>query len=78
MQKTIMKNSDIWSLGWVIYELSALRPPFIADNQLALAMKIKSGKVDDLPEQYSHDLQKNNKNDVEIRARWETINWTTS
>lgn len=53
-----MKNSDIWSLGCVIYELSALRPPFTAENQLALAMKIKSGKIEDLPEQYSQDLQK--------------------
>lgn len=58
MRRIIMKNSDIWSLGWVIYELSALRPPFTAENQLSLAMKIKSGKIEDLPEQYSHDLQK--------------------
>lgn len=51
-------RSDVWSLGCVIYEIAALRPPFTADNQLALAMKIKSGKIEDLPEQYSSDLQK--------------------
>jgi len=51
-------KSDIWSLGCVIYEIAALRPPFTADNQLALAMKIKSGKIEPLPEQYSVDLNK--------------------
>lgn len=41
----------------MIYEICALRPPFTADNQLALAMKIKSGKLENLPEQYSEGLQ---------------------
>lgn len=42
----------------MIYEIAALRPPFQADNQMALAMKIKSGVIDPLPKQYSADLQK--------------------
>lgn len=56
--KKYNEKSDIWSLGCVIYEIAALRPPFTADNQLALAMKIKAGKIEDLPDQYSADLQK--------------------
>eukprot|EP00347_Sterkiella_histriomuscorum_P005663 403355737 len=52
------EKSDIWSAGCVIYELTALRAPFEATNQIQLAMKIKSGKIDPLPSQYSDELFK--------------------
>lgn len=42
----------------MIYELTALRAPFEATNQIQLAMKIKSGKIDPIPSQYSDELFK--------------------
>ena len=38
--------------------MTALRAPFEATNQIQLAMKIKSGKLDALPAQYSEELFK--------------------
>ena len=52
------EKSDIWSLGCFLYELVALHPPFEANNHLSLALKIKSGKIEKIPEIYSHNLEK--------------------
>lgn len=52
------EKSDIWSAGCVIYEFTALRAPFEATNQIQLAMKIKSGKIERIPSQYSDELFK--------------------
>lgn len=43
------EKSDIWSVGCVVYEFAALRAPFEATNQIQLAMKIKSGKIERIP-----------------------------
>ena len=42
-------RSDVWALGCLVYHLMALRPPFEAQNQLALAKKIVAEEPPPLP-----------------------------
>ncbi len=49
-------QSDIWSLGIVLYELCALKPPFTANGFAALAMKIIKGQFTPIPPHYSKEI----------------------
>ncbi|CAH2315618.1 serine threonine- kinase Nek6-like [Pelobates cultripes] len=50
-------KSDIWALGCLLYEISAMKPAFEANNLVSLFYKIVKGGYSPLPEYYSADLQ---------------------
>ena len=51
-------KSDLWSIGCVIYELCALRPPFKGKDLDELFMNVCKGKVERINRMYSENLWK--------------------
>lgn len=49
-------KSDVWSLGCVLYEMTALRPPFKAKDMSQLYERVIKGEYPDLPHMYSKSL----------------------
>ena len=49
-------KADIWAIGCILYELCALKPPFIANNILALATMIATQDVPHLHNRYSDNI----------------------
>jgi len=50
-------KSDIWSLGVMLYEMCALKPPFEGMNMHFLAMHIVRGKFQQIPMHFSRELR---------------------
>lgn len=50
------KRSDIWSLGCVLYELTALSPPFTAKDMQGLYKAVLKGVYPKIPAHFSSDL----------------------
>lgn len=57
MDNPYSPKCDIWSLGCVLYELCSLRPPFQAKTHLQLQDRIKDGRLQELPDNYSAQLR---------------------
>lgn len=49
-------RSDVWSIGCVIYEMCALRPPFKAQDMNGLYKRVCQGDYPPIPARFSSDL----------------------
>lgn len=77
MDKPYDFKSDIWSLGWVLYETITLRPPFKANDMQGLFDKVVKGNYPRIPKKFSADLGMVIKGLLQVKAKnrptWDQI-----
>jgi NIMA (never in mitosis gene a)-related kinase len=56
-EKPYSNKCDVWSLGCVLYEMAALKPPFLSHDLKSLKKTIISGVYKRVPAAYSDDLE---------------------
>eukprot|EP01017_Pseudomicrothorax_dubius_P047592 TRINITY_DN8570_c0_g3_i4.p1 TRINITY_DN8570_c0_g3~~TRINITY_DN8570_c0_g3_i4.p1 ORF type:complete len:552 (-),score=113.95 TRINITY_DN8570_c0_g3_i4:44-1699(-) len=54
--ETYNAKSDVWSLGCVLHEMLALKPPFRAPDMEGLFRKVQKGQFERIPARYSQEL----------------------
>ena len=67
-EKPYDNKSDVWSLGCVIYEMIALRPPFQAKSMEELYKKVMRGIYPKISSRYSEDLSDALKLMIQVEA----------
>lgn len=68
-------KSDIWSLGVLLYELCALKPPFDGTSLQMLGMRISKGSYTPLASTFSKDLRALVANMLNTDEwKWPTVN----
>lgn len=61
-------KTDIWSMGVMLYELCALKPPFDAPSIHMLSMKIVRGVYNPIPTSFSTEIKNLIKLMLEVKA----------
>ena len=57
LNKGYSRSTDIWSLGVILYQMCALKCPFVANNLPNLSKKIINKNPDPIPEFYGENLR---------------------